>query len=157
MRPGKFFNLFSNNSFDEPVEPVDQPVGPTEPVQNVEPVQDMPTFNPNETFNYEAPEQGYNRFDDNVNVFDNPGVVEPVNQPQVEPEESDELKEVIPQSLEASEVPTEQSEPQSGSNINIALEKIRNYAEELKKLGIDMNIEESDFENKYQITINIDK
>ena len=142
MKPGKFFDLFNNNNaFDAPVEPVQE-----EP-------QDIPAFNPNEVFNSTEPE--YNRFDDNVNVFDNSEVASP-EVPNTEVESNDELKEVVPQSLEAEEVPAVQPQNEE-TNLNVALEKIRSYAEELKKLGIDMNIEESDFENKYQITINIDK
>ena len=60
---------------------------------------------------------------------------------------------IVPQSIEEKEELEEKSE----NNIDLAREKLKLYAEELKKLGIDMNIEESDFENKFQITINIDK
>ena len=73
--------------------------------------------------------------------------------------EQNDLKPIVPQKIEETSFNEEnQKEPiKSTDNVNLAIEKIRMYAEELKKLGVDMNIEETDFENKYQVTINIDK
>ena len=102
-----------------------------------------------EQINEEIPSQNEdNNIDDTTN--EESAIIEDLNS------NDSELEEIVPQKLEAEDI-TPLNTKEDGSNIDLALEKIRAYAEELKKLGIDMNIEESDFENKYQITINIDK
>lgn len=128
-RPGKFFNLFNNFDVDEPVND-----NSFENQNNIDTTQEQV----------------------NSNIFNSEDNIEPV-QDNVELEQDEELSEVVPQKLEAEDVNIDTPVSNENNNINLALEKIKEYASELKKLGIDMNIEESDFENKYQITINIDK
>ena len=136
MKPGKFFNLFNDIETEEPV------------YEN----NDL-----NSIFNDSSSD--LNRVDDTFS-FDSPSIYdEPTTKENDELQEAknSELEEVIPQKLEAEEIEESNAKSKDENNIDLAREKIKLYAEELKKLGIDMNIEESDFENKYQITINIDK
>ncbi len=156
-KPGKFFSLFNDNetednsnlnetpSFNsifgdiEPSQPKEETSNFNSVFDNVErePVKPQET----NTFNSVFDNEEFNRFDEQPqNIFDN----------------NEEIPEVVPQKLEAEDI-EETVSKEDNSNINVALEKIKEYQAELKKLGIDMNIEESDFENKYQITINIDK
>ena len=137
MKPGKFFNLFNDIDIDEPVENSD-----------FNSIFDNSELPQDDTFNFDAP-----------SIYDKPNEEKETSMTESNFEESsDKLEEIIPQKLEAEEISVEKEiEPKEENNIDLAREKIKLYAEELKKLGIDMNIEESDFENKYQITINIDK
>ncbi len=141
MRPGKFFNLF--NSIDDTE---DEPNYSA--IFGVNKNEEKPETK-EEQINEEIPSQNEdNNIDDTTN--EESAIIEDLNS------NDSELEEIVPQKLEAEDI-TSLNTKEDGSNIDLALEKIRAYAEELKKLGIDMNIEESDFENKYQITINIDK
>ena len=141
MRPGKFFNLF--NSIDDTE---DEPNYSA--IFGVNKNEEKPETK-EEQINEEIPSQNEdNNIDDTTN--EESAIIEDLNS------NDSELEEIVPQKLEAEDI-TPLNTKEDGSNIDLALEKIRAYAEELKKLGIDMNIEESDFENKYQITINIDK
>ena len=158
MKPGKFFNLFNDFDNEQPVEEnnINSLFG--EPTQEPNRIDDNP-FDFNSSFN---DEENSKEEISQENIFGNFGTMsfEDETNESDQSEEinaEDELEAVIPQKLEAEEINEENDEQPSESNIDLAREKIKLYAEELKKLGIDMNIEESDFENKYQITINIDK
>ena len=128
MQPGKFFNLFNDTTFNP---------------------EEKPTFTDfNETFDsVEQPKEEPSK-ENNESNFSN--MFEANNL-------EDNLTEVVPQKLEAEDVNDSTVKSKDNNNVDVALEKIRQYTEELKKLGINVNIEESDFENKYQVTINIDK
>ena len=139
MRPGKFFNLF--NSIDDTEEPNYSAIFGVNKEEEKEIKEDQET---EEILNSDVEN---NNLDENIKEEYKPNDIENNNS---------EFEEIIPQKLEAEDI-TSQNNNEESSNIDLALEKIRAYAEELRKLGIDMNIEESDFENKYQITINIDK
>ena len=147
MRPGRFFNLFNNFGKNE-----EEPVTTSVSDDNIEynRFDEQP-----ETSNFNV----FNSFDDEENNEVEVTEEKPEISKEEEPEEKEEpeLTEVVPQKLESEDISELNNDSQEESNINVALSKIKEYAEELKKLGIDMNIEESDFENKYQITINIDK
>ncbi len=181
VQPGKFFNLFNDNSdtsnfnsmFEEPgnvgeaVSPVEQ-----EADYNRVDVNPMDSFNNNESMIEQpvteevqpevAPENNifgnYNTFS-----FDNSNDVQPINDAPVTNfsdtfnsiPENDELKEVIPQSLDSDELTG--AADFEVNKISLAQQKIKECAEVLKQLGININVEESDFENKYQVTFNIDK
>ena len=162
MKPGKFFNLFNDFDNEQPVEEnnINSLFG--EPTQEPNRIDDNP-FDFNSSFNDEETNQEESKEEiSQENIFGNFGTMsfeDETNESDKSEETNveDELEAVIPQKLEAEEINEENDEQPSESNIDLAREKIKLYAEELKKLGIDMNIEESDFENKYQITINIDK
>ena len=180
-QPGKFFNLFGgeqensnfNSMFEEPSN-VGEAVSPVEQEETYNRVDAMDSYGNEEPSNVPSPVEEVEESSDDTSApqhnifgnfntfsFDNTEDVKPVEEQPVtnfsdtftNMPVNDELTEVVPQSLEEPEV----NNVVEDTNVNLAQEKIKEFAEELKKLGINVNVEESDFENKYQVTFNIDK
>lgn len=152
MKPGKFFNLFND---DENNNPIDANSGLDSVDNNFNSMFNNPTFDTemNSASNGEININDVNKPEENE-MLGNFGTF------SFEPEtkvENNELTEVVPQSLEENISDENIVEESKSNNIDLAREKVNSCIEELKKLGIDINVEELDFENKYQITININK